>query len=382
VSFVFSCGSQPMSDVWAPPPVDDSLKAAYIARARKPKRGILSGAASGLFEAKRQPGPHDWLNGPGVKDRKGQTYAQWNMERRRRPKDGDVIRLVPLGDLDPEELDVEWLCQCVRCFFTGMEVEVLPAVPTKDLLKTITHRENDYGTQLLTTDIHRLLDSMHGKRKGTNAFATMAFSMFDLYPKPEWNFVFGQAKPFVGTGVFSFARYRAHDRNTFHMRCAKVLCHELGHLFGLSHCVWFQCLMCGSNGDWESDQHPVHVCPVCLAKIDAALGGVDLIAREASLEQFWRDSGFETEAGWCQRRREAMEQSRPVSRSNATHHVEKDVGVEVNKSGSESRVSRSQSTCASRGAEVEISKNGLQSRVNRSQSIGGSRRMPSKSRVS
>lgn len=298
-----------MTETWAPPTVDESLKAAYMARARGPKRGILSGVENGLFEPKRAPGPSDWLNGPGVKDRAGQTFAQWNMERRRRPQKGDVIRLVPLGDLDPEVLDLEWLCQCVRCFFSGMEVEVLPAVPSRDLLKQVTNRENDYGTQLLTQDIHKFLDKLHGKRNGTNAFATMAFSLYDLYPKPEWNFVFGQARPFNGTGVFSFARYQEHDRKHFQMRCAKVLCHELGHLFGLSHCVWFQCLMCGSNGDWESDQHPVHVCPVCLAKLDAALGGVNLVAREASLEEFWRSTGFEAEAGWCQRRREAMQQA-------------------------------------------------------------------------
>lgn len=298
-----------MGDDWAPPPLDESLKAAYVSRVRKAKRGILAGIDGGLFEPKRSPGPSDWLNGPGVKDRGGQTFAQWNMERRRRPEKGDVIRLVPLGNVDPEDLDVEWLCQCVRFFFTGMDVEVVPAVSSDALLRQVTHRENDFGTQLLTQDIHRLLDSLHGKRKGSNAFVTMGFSLYDLYPRPEWNFVFGQAKPFVGTGVFSFARYRVDDRKYFHMRCAKVLCHELGHLFGLSHCIWFQCLMCGSNGDWESDQHPAHVCPVCLAKLDAALGGVNLVAREAGLEEFWRGSGFEAEAEWCQRRREAMELS-------------------------------------------------------------------------
>merc|ERR1711959_538131 len=137
----------------------------------------------------------------------------------------------------------------------------------------------------------------------------MAFTLFDLYPRPEWNFVFGQARSKPGTGVFSFARYRDFDRKIFHLRCAKVLCHELGHLFGLSHCIWFQCLMCGSNGDWESDQHPSHVCPVCLSKLDVALGGLNLVAREASLEEFWRNSGFHEEMQWCQRRREAMEQS-------------------------------------------------------------------------
>jgi len=299
-----------MSADWAPPPVDESLKAAYASRTRKPRPGILAGADVGLFEAKRPPGPNDWLNGPGVKDRNGQSFAQWNMERRRRPQRGDVIRLVPLGDIDSDCLDLEWLVQCVQCFFTGMTVQVLPAFPTSELLKRITHREDrGFGTQLLTADIHAHLESVHGKQGRVNAFATMAFTLFDLYPRPEWNFVFGQARQNTGTGVFSFARYQRCSRKQFHLRCAKVLCHELGHLFGLMHCIWFQCLMCGSNGDWESDQHPVHVCPVCLAKLDAALGGLNLVAREASLEEFWERSGYTEEAVWCQRRREAMERT-------------------------------------------------------------------------
>lgn len=31
--------------------------------------------------------------------------------------------------------------------------------------------------------------------------------MIDLYPNESWNFVFGQANPGAGVGVFSFARY-------------------------------------------------------------------------------------------------------------------------------------------------------------------------------
>jgi archaemetzincin len=40
-----------------------------------------------------------------------------------------------------------------------------------------------------------------------SAFCLNAVTMEDLYPDPQWNFVFGEASLPDRTGVFSFARY-------------------------------------------------------------------------------------------------------------------------------------------------------------------------------
>ena len=43
--------------------------------------------------------------------------------------------------------------------------------------------------------------------------------------------------------------------------------HEIGHIFGLMHCIYYECIMNGSNGSHE-DRHPDHtLCPKCLAKL-------------------------------------------------------------------------------------------------------------------
>lgn len=306
-------------DGWAPPTAEESRQAIRPSRARKPRRALLTGLDAGLFTPQCCPEPHDWLCGPGVKDRGGQTFAQFNMENRRKPGPGDVIRLVPLGDFG-SDLEVDWLLEVVRRFFGGMTVQMHERMPDEKVLKRVKSRKSlGFGTQLWTSDIHDHLQTLHGRVRGSNAFATMAFTLFDLYPKEEWNFVFGQARPMKGTGVFSFARYRGKDPQEFRMRCAKVLCHELGHLFGMSHCIWYDCLMCGSNGDWESDRHPPHLCPVELAKLDAALGGgLDIAKREGELEEFWRESGFEEEAEWCRQHREALEVERDRLKAGST----------------------------------------------------------------
>lgn len=49
----------------------------------------------------------------------------------------------------------------------------------------------------------------------------------------------------------------------------KTACHELCHVFGMTHCPYFECLMNGSNLLNEADAKPFLLCPICLRKLDA-----------------------------------------------------------------------------------------------------------------
>ena len=51
----------------------------------------------------------------------------------------------------------------------------------------------------------------------------------------------------------------------------KTACHELCHVFGMTHCPYFECLMNGSNLVNEADQKPFLLCPICLRKLEAYL---------------------------------------------------------------------------------------------------------------
>lgn len=48
--------------------------------------------------------------------------------------------------------------------------------------------------------------------------------------------------------------------------------HEIGHMFGIKHCQWLSCVMQGSNHMEESDRRPLDFCPVCLRKLQDAIG--------------------------------------------------------------------------------------------------------------
>jgi archaemetzincin len=68
--------------------------------------------------------------------------------------------------------------------------------------------------------------------------------------------VFGLASIRERTGVFSFARYDERffelkkfeiDYNLIKFRSMWVMSHEITHMFGVRHCIFYKCLMNGSN---------------------------------------------------------------------------------------------------------------------------------------
>lgn len=191
------------------------------------------------FEPIPVPGPNDWL---AVHDEPGQTFLDFVKSRPNRP---DAVRnticLQPLEDFQRSNAPpIDKLVQFTEAFF-AMKVEVLPLLAASS--GRITTRINPYThqEQLLTRDILRLLaENLPG-----NAFCVVAITMRDLYPRPSWNFVFGEASLRDRVGVYSFARYdpQLHGINSSDLdylilrRSCKVLAHETSHMFGILHCI-------------------------------------------------------------------------------------------------------------------------------------------------
>jgi len=254
------------------------------------------------FEPIPKPGPGDWL---AVHQEQDQTFEQFKASSPNRPAPNrNIIYFQPLGDFAAERSpSLEKLRQFAAAFF-AMEVKTLPFVP----IENFPTRSNPFthNPQILTTDVLRFLKA----RIPADAFCVLAITMEDLYPELSWNFVFGQASIRDRVGVYSFARYdpafygeartRGYEVLLFRRSC-KVLAHETSHMFGLTHCTFFNCLMNGSNHLAESDRRPLHLCPVCLRKLQWSVG-FDVLARYTALEQFNRSAGFSDEAEWLKAR--------------------------------------------------------------------------------
>ena len=245
-----------------------------------------------------EPGPSDWLSSH---HEPGQTYSQFLSALRNRPDRGrNVIYLQPIGEFTgPDAPPMEFLQRFAQAYF-GVEVAVQSAAPlSRD---EITERPAASRTprQLLTTDLLRVLS----RELPPDAFCRLGLTMEDLYAGNDWNFVFGQATLSARVGVYSFARYSKQAAGvsmpgtaTPLLRGCKVLAHETGHMFGILHCVYYACLMNGSNHLAELDAQPLHLCPVCLRKLQNATR-FNALDRYRQLEGLCLEGGFADEGAW------------------------------------------------------------------------------------
>src|SRR5437867_3585216 len=227
-----------------PPSEDEARKAiGPLDELSKNLRGAL--VPGGDFKPIPVPGPSDWL---AVHTERGQTFADFVRSRANKPDaTRNTIYVQPLEDFESENAPaIDCLVRFAQAFF-AMPLQALSASAVST--QRITTRPSPYTrqTQLLTGDILRVLRRMLPR----DAFCTVGITMRDLYPSPSWNFVFGEASLEDRVGVFSFARYDPQfygedrgDRNALMLRrSCKVLAHETSHMFGIQHCIFFNCLM-------------------------------------------------------------------------------------------------------------------------------------------
>lgn len=262
-----------------------------------------------FFQHIRKPASGDWL---AEHDEPGQTVLEYRLglSALKPEPEQKALYMLPLGQFQsgtaPSLAKLREFCAA----FFGMETRLLGSIP----LDKVPAKRRSFGLprklQLLTTDILEWLPGI----KPRDAYSIVAVTMEDLYPDEAWNFVFGQATLHGGAGVFSFARYdpafygEKRDEQTQALilkRSCKVLAHETGHMFGLMHCVFFECLMNGSNHLGETDARPMHLCPVCLRKLQLC-ADFDLVKREEALLKFFEANVIKDEAGWSSRRLEKL----------------------------------------------------------------------------
>jgi archaemetzincin len=96
------------------------------------------------------------------------------------------------------------------------------------------------------------------------------------------------------TGVFSFARYDENfldpnapptSKQDMIYLSSKVMVHEIGHLFGMKHCIYYNCIMNGSNHLEENKKKPLDLCPVCLRKLQLNVK-FDITERYLAMKKF------------------------------------------------------------------------------------------------
>ncbi|XP_061471600.1 archaemetzincin-2 isoform X2 [Rhineura floridana] len=247
------------------------------------------------------------------------------------------IYVQPIGSFGDSRVSTDvymkWLKDYGEAFYYGLTVRILGPVPVSHT--GCAFRVNEY-TRNLQIHAGHLLNYLK-KQKPSDAFCIVGIMMIDLYPKDSWNFIFGQASLTEGMGIFSFARYDSEfysanykgtlktakkllpsDYSVFDgyytpeitskllLRSCKTLTHEIGHIFGLHHCQWLQCVMQGSNHLEESDQRPLDLCPICLRKLQSALG-FSIAERYKALQRWMEEEATGTEEGLSNEARSGLQ---------------------------------------------------------------------------
>ncbi|MBI2510799.1 MAG: hypothetical protein HYV96_02370 [Opitutae bacterium] len=236
----------------------------------------------------------------------GQTFDEYRASAAiRADEKRRVIYLLPLGEFPADDAPSLAVLREYAATFFQTEVKILPAYYPHDLEFDPRENEFTHKRQRLTRAIHGWLHA----RLPADALCLLAVTMDDLYPDKEWNYVFGEATFEDRVGVYSFARYDPAFfdekrgpgwRDRALRRACKILTHETAHMFGLWHCVYFDCVLNGANSLEESDAQPLHACPVCLRKLKYALR-FDPVRRYEQLREFYRAQKWFEEADWVTR---------------------------------------------------------------------------------
>jgi archaemetzincin len=70
-------------------------------------------------------------------------------------------------------------------------------------------------------------------------------------------------------------------------------------MFGLPHCIYFECLVNGSNNLEEADRCPHHLYPVCLRKLHFNVQ-FNPVTRYEELAKFYKAHDWEGENDWTE----------------------------------------------------------------------------------
>lgn len=243
------------------------------------------------FEKMPPPQPGDWL---AVRKERGQTFEQYKAECRNRKTQGrNVIYIQPFGDVARTRSDLIAALRDYLGIFFDCRVVVLDPIPLpeKALNPKPPFGEDQYDADYLL----RMLQP----RVPADAVALAGITDQDLFCE-GMNFVFGLGSDAARSGVYSIRRYSAAYPGrpkdcTLLKRTLKVASHEIGHIFSMAHCIAYRCIMNGSNSLPEADRRPIHLCPICLRKLEWNTG-VNRLERYRKLEDFYSRMGFEADA--------------------------------------------------------------------------------------
>ncbi len=218
-----------------------------------------------------KPKAGDWLFSH---KENGQSLAEFRSSKSLKPsKTAQNIYLKPIGSFNSLQLREIEACRVFLEIFFQLKTVTLKQSGNEIVPANARRISAQHIEQLLAT---YLRDTVVVKEKPKDAVAIMGITEKDLYPAPKWNYVFGLASYQEGLAVSSIFRLQDGELSEKNyklslIRLLKISSHEVGHIFGLKHCIYAQCLMNGTNSMIETDKSILRLCSNCQSKLNSSL---------------------------------------------------------------------------------------------------------------
>lgn len=228
---------------------------------------------------------------------KGQSYEQFINSKHVVPtSESNIIYIRPIGNFNSlQNKQIELLREYLEIYFQ-LKTKTLETVSNDVIPESAQRIGHENNPQFLAGYI---LDNVLKKDKPLKRIALMGLTEVDLYPKPEWNFVFGLASYRDKVGVSSIYRLQdgkltTENFNLCLSRLLKISSHEIGHMFGLHHCIHADCVMNGTNNMSETDESSIRLCSVCQRKLNSGIK-YDNKKRLLELEEYFKSNNLTEE---------------------------------------------------------------------------------------
>ncbi len=188
-----------------------------------------------------------------------------------------TIILVPLATDDEEnKKDIfDPLTKQLTQIFDASITIIAEPQPPLDSSKTIFKEQRNQlnSDKLLRWLAMNIRNNNNAKsHDSTKRTIILGICNSDAYSS-DLNFVFGQASLTEGVAAIYLARLRQEfyglsaNQSVFIERVLKEATHEVGHVFGLSHCPKPSCVMHFSNSLVETDHKGKDFCNTCRSKL-------------------------------------------------------------------------------------------------------------------
>ncbi|MCM8541020.1 MAG: archaemetzincin [Lentisphaeraceae bacterium] len=250
--------------------VDESVET-LDQRSEKLRSEKLRPACDALkpLHAKRgQMQPGDWLQ---EHEEAGQSVLRYTRSKPNRPDSKKKFIYIQLigtfteSQLKVLDLTIEYMQESF-----GLPVKKLASYSIDKIPEDAQRKHPVWKNHQLYT--RHLMDKVLLPNRPADAVALIGFTGVDLYPDPDWNFVFGIASLRNRIGLWSIYRNGdpAVNEDTFKIclkRTIGTAIHETGHIFGIQHCIAYECIMAVCNSQEESDRRDLYYCPSCLQKL-------------------------------------------------------------------------------------------------------------------